>query len=102
MSMLQTIESRILEIRGVPAILDSDVAVFYGVETKHVNQAVRNNPDKFPPGYILPLTSGEWDNLKSKISTSSWGGTSQCLYGKGLVYAGDDPEKSAGDAVELP
>jgi hypothetical protein len=71
MTMLQTIEDSIIEIRGVPAILDGDVAALYEVETKHVNQAVSNNPDKFPPGYVLPLTSEEWDNLKSKISTSS-------------------------------
>ncbi len=72
--MLQTIENSILEIRDVPTILDVDVAALYGVETKRVNEAVRNNPDKFPPGYVLPLTSEEWDNLKSKFSTSSWGG----------------------------
>ena len=53
MNMLQTIENSVLEIRGTPVILDSDVAAFYGVETKHVNQAVRNNPDKFPEGYVI-------------------------------------------------
>ena len=74
MTMLQTIENNIIEIRNVPAILDGDVAALYGVETKHVNQAVRNNPDKFPSGYILQLTSEELANLRSKFLTSSWGG----------------------------
>ena len=71
MTLLQNIENSIIEIRGVPAILDSDVAALYEVETKRVNEAVSNNPDKFPPGYVLPLTNDEWDRLKSKISTSS-------------------------------
>ncbi len=74
MLTLQNIESSVLEIQGVPAILDSDVAAFYEVETKRINEAVRNNPEKFPPGYVIPLESEEWDNLKSKFSTSSWGG----------------------------
>jgi len=69
MTTLQTIEDRVIEIRDVPAILDSDVAALYEVETKRVNEAVRNNPDKFPPGYVLSLTSGEWADLKSKILT---------------------------------
>jgi len=74
MSMLQTIENSIIEIRGIPAILDSDVAALYEVETKRVNEAVQNNPDKFPPDYVIPLTSEEWGGLKSKFSTSIKGG----------------------------
>ena len=74
MTMLQTIEDSIIEIRGVPAILDSDVAALYEVETKHVNQAVSNNPDKFPLGYVLQLTDEEWGGLKSKFLTSIKGG----------------------------
>lgn len=46
-------EKALLEIRGQRVILDSDVAKLYGVETKRVNEAVKNNPDKFPDGYIL-------------------------------------------------
>jgi hypothetical protein len=71
---LERIESKIITIRGQQAILDSHVAELYGVETKRVNEAVSNNPDKFPEGYILYLSADEWENLKSKISTSSWGG----------------------------
>jgi hypothetical protein len=71
---LERIESKIITIQGQQAILDSHVAELYGVETKRVNEAVSNNPDKFPEGYILYLSTDEWENLKSKISTSSWGG----------------------------
>lgn len=56
-------------------ILDSDVARLYGVETKRVNEAVKNNPDKFPTGYIIELTKDEknevienFDNPKLKFS----------------------------------
>jgi hypothetical protein len=71
---LEKIKSKIITVQGRQVILDSDVAELYGVETKRVNEAVSNNPDKFPEGYILKLTAGEWGNLKSKFSTSSWGG----------------------------
>ena len=68
------VEQRIITLRGEKVLLDSDVAELYAVQTKEVNQAVSNNPDKFPDGYIITLTSPEWKNLKSKILTSSWGG----------------------------
>ena len=54
-------------------MLDADVAVIYGVETKRVNEAVKNNPDKFPGGYIMELDKNEWNSLKSKFSTSKKG-----------------------------
>jgi phage regulator Rha-like protein len=69
-----SVEETIIIIRGIPVILDSDVAELYEVETREINQAVRNNPDKFPKGYIIQLNIEEWANLKSKILTSSWGG----------------------------
>jgi len=68
------VENLVITIRNERVLLDSDVAMLYGVETKRINEAVSNNPDKFPEGYILSLNSDEWQNLKSKISTSSWGG----------------------------
>ena len=75
MSMLQIIEDTIIEIRGVPAILDSDVAALYGVETMRINEAVKNNPDKFPGGYVIELSKEEkrkvienFDNPKIKFS----------------------------------
>ena len=68
------VEEKVLTIRGQNVLLDSSVAELYGVETKRINEAVGNNPDKFPEGYIIALDSEEWGNLKSKFSTSSWGG----------------------------
>jgi len=68
------VENLVITIRNERVLLDSDVAMLYGVETKRINEAVSNNPDKFPKGYILSLNFDEWKNLKSKISTSSWGG----------------------------
>jgi phage regulator Rha-like protein len=68
------VEKKVLALRGQNVILDSDVAELYGVETREINQAIRNNPAKFPEGYTFSLDSEEWNNLKSKILTSSWGG----------------------------
>ena len=48
-------------------ILDSKVAELYGVETREVNQAVKNNPEKFPDGYVLTLDSDELADLRSKF-----------------------------------
>lgn len=55
-------------------MLDSDLAQLYGVETKRINEAVKNNPDKFPDDFYFEMTDDELENLRSKISTSSWGG----------------------------
>lgn len=53
------IEEKIITIRNQKVIIDSDVAELYGVQTKEVNQAVRNNPDKFPLNYIIELNLNE-------------------------------------------
>ncbi|MDA8298711.1 MAG: ORF6N domain-containing protein [Deltaproteobacteria bacterium] len=74
MVKLETVQDKIIDIRGEKVILDSDVAALYGVETKRVNEAVKNNQDKFPEGYIFDLNKNEWDGLKSKFSTSIKGG----------------------------
>ncbi|MDR2643823.1 MAG: ORF6N domain-containing protein, partial [Planctomycetaceae bacterium] len=63
------VEEKIITIRGQSVILDNDVAELYGVTTKEVNQAVRNNPEKFPSGYLFELTVAEWNSLRSKILT---------------------------------
>ncbi len=69
------VEKVLLELRGQRVILDSDVARLYGVNTMRINEAVRNNPDKFPTGYIIELTKDEknevienFDNPKLKFS----------------------------------
>ncbi len=71
---LENIQELILVIRGEKVIIDSDVADLYGVETKRINEAVKNNPDKFPAGYVIYLKSSEWESLKSKFSSSIKGG----------------------------
>jgi len=65
------VEEKILQIRGENVMLDSDVAGLYGVETKRVNEAVRNNLDKFPKGYIIELKNSEFYDLRSKFSTAN-------------------------------
>ncbi len=47
------VESCIIELRDQRVLLDRDVAMLYDVETKEINQAVKNNPDKFPAGYLI-------------------------------------------------
>lgn len=69
---LQRIKDKIILVQGQQVILDSDVAELYGVETKRINEAVKNNPDKFPDGYILSLTGKELEDLRSKISTTKY------------------------------
>ena len=70
-----SVEEKIVIIRGIPVILDSDVAEHYGVETMRINEAVKNNPEKFPDGYIIELSKEEkqkvienFDNPKIKFS----------------------------------
>lgn len=55
-------------------MLDLDLAELYDVETKVLIQAVKRNDVRFPDGFMFQLTSGEFENLKSQIVTSSWGG----------------------------
>lgn len=55
----EEVEKRVLYINEKATILDVDVAYLYGVKTKEINQAVKNNPDKFPKGYIIELTKKE-------------------------------------------
>lgn len=69
--MINEVEAKIVEIRGIPVIADADVAALYGVETRVVNQAVRNNPDKFPPSYMFELNVSELRDLKSKLLISN-------------------------------
>ena len=65
------VDSKIVKIRGVNVLLDCDIAILYGVETKRINEAVRNNPDKFPEGYIISLKNNEIRDLRSKFSTAN-------------------------------
>ena len=67
---LKQIQNKIINIRNKEVILDFNVAEIYGVDTKHINQAVKNNPDKFPRDYVFTLNKTEFGNIqRSKIST---------------------------------
>lgn len=68
---INSVEDKIIEVRGEKVLLDNDVAALYGVETKRVNEAVRNNPEKFPKGYIFELHDRELRSLRSKFSTAN-------------------------------
>ena len=65
-----SIENMIYEIRGRQVMLDCDLAKLYNVETKRINEAVKNNPDKFPERFYFRINENEFFSLKSKFSTS--------------------------------
>ena len=65
------IKSRIFTIRGMQVMLDRDLAVIYGVETKALNQAVKRNAERFPESFMFRLSSAEAEKWKSQIVTSN-------------------------------
>ena len=109
----EQVKDKVIILRGEPVLLDADVATLYGVETKRVNEAVKNNPDKFPEGYLFKLSKQEVADLRSKILMSraqdaekstryklavenfdlklGWSTIySYCFYRARLVYVSDD------------
>ncbi|MBA3066800.1 ORF6N domain-containing protein [bacterium] len=101
---VEEIESRIIELNGQKVILDSDVAELYAVETKRINEAVKNNQDKFPCGYIAKLNRVEWNSLKSKFSTSIKGGKTKVPYAfteKGLYMLATILKSSSATATAI-
>ncbi len=68
---IAAVQSRMLTIRNQQVLLDRDVAALYGVRTKEINQAIRNNPLKFPDGFVFRLSDEEFSDWKSKILTSN-------------------------------
>jgi len=71
----EEIQKNIYTVRGIEVMLDSDIARIYEVETKRINEAVKNNPRKFPADLMFELTADEEEQiLRSKFSTSRWGG----------------------------
>lgn len=69
--IIQTkVQNQIVLIRQYRVISDADVADLYGVETKRINEAVKNNPDKFPEDYMFTLTGEELKYLRSKNSST--------------------------------
>ena len=62
---IEQVEDKILILRGVRVILDTDVADLYNVETREINQAVKNNPEKFPKGYVFTTTDKDLEDIKN-------------------------------------
>ena len=65
-SLFGQVQQKIIVLRDCQVILDADVAELYGVETREVNQAVRNNQEKFPGGYVFEIEKQELADLRSK------------------------------------
>lgn len=78
---VEDIESKVYRVRGVQVMLDADLATIYGYSTKRFNEQIKNNLDRFDEEYFMfQLTETEFKNLRSKFSTSSWGGTRYLPY----------------------
>ncbi len=67
----QSIQNKIYTIRDIQVMIDNDLALLYGVETKVFNQAVKRNIERFPEKFRFQLTENEFENLRSQIVTSS-------------------------------
>jgi len=70
----EVIAAKILSVRGKRVMLDSDLALLYGVQTKRLNEQVKRNKKRFPEDFMFQLTNGELQNLMCQFGTSSWGG----------------------------
>ncbi|MBA4303418.1 MAG: hypothetical protein C0424_04260 [Sphingobacteriaceae bacterium] len=68
------IQNLIFTLKGQQVMLDSDLALLYGVETKVLNQAVKRNLSRFPAHFRFEVSKDDLPNLRSQFVTSSWGG----------------------------
>ena len=80
LSVENKVESLIRVNRGQQVMLDRDLAELYGVETRRLNEQVKRNIERFPEDFMFQLPPNEFDNLKSQIATSSWGGVRKLTY----------------------
>jgi hypothetical protein len=69
------VEGKIIIIRNQQVMLDCDVAEHYGVATMRINEAVKNNPEKFPDGFVFELEKQEFENLRTKFSIAKFSKT---------------------------
>lgn len=81
--MTELIRNRVVSLiryfRGQKVILDSDIALLYGVETKRLKEAVRRNIERFPPDFMFKLSSEEYASLRSQIASLKRGQHSKYL-----------------------
>jgi phage regulator Rha-like protein len=107
------VSAKMIELRNKKVIIDSDVAFLYGVETREINQAIKNNPAKFPSGYVFQLDKEEYHCLKSKFLILNNGGgrgqhvkylpkafTEKGLYMLATILKGGKAEQTTIDIVE--
>ena len=80
LSVENKVESLIRVIREQQVMLDRDLAELYGVETRRLNEQVKRNIERFPEDFMFQLTKEEFENWKSQIATSSWGGVRKLPY----------------------
>jgi phage regulator Rha-like protein len=66
---VESVAQKIYLIRGQKVMLDSDLAVFYGIDTKALNQAVKRNVDRFPENFMFQLNIEEYESLRSQFVT---------------------------------
>lgn len=91
------IKEQIYTIRGKQVMIDKDLALLYGVETKRLNEQVKRNIERFPEDFMFQLTMEEYQivsrvDLRSQIATSSWGGTRKLPYAFTLMENTDPDE----------
>ena len=110
--LIPNVEEKIITLRDQQVILDCDVAELYGVATKEINQAVKNNPRKFPEGYIFELNNQEIASLRSKFLTLKNAGrgqhtkyppkafTEKGLYMLATILKGERAEQTTIDIIE--
>ncbi len=76
----EVVMEKIHLVRGKKVMLDEDLAELYDVETRRLNEQIKRNIARFPEDFMFQLTQKEFDNLKSQIATSSWGGRRKLPY----------------------
>ena len=69
MTIIQSIQNRIYEIRGERVMLDRDLADLYEVETKRLTEAVKRNIKRFPSDFMFQLTRDEWESLQFQVQS---------------------------------
>lgn len=67
MNDLEIIQNKIYEIRGQRVMLDFDLALLYGVETRRLNEQVKRNIERFPEDFMFQLSKGEFVILDRKL-----------------------------------
>lgn len=67
----ECLENKLVEVNGALVLLDRDVAILFGVETKSLNQAIKRNSDKFPEDYMFELSQDEVNHLRSQNVTAN-------------------------------